>query len=45
MKMPVLSSRLAALALGTALVLPFVSSAAIAEDKVSVAVNTMQILS
>lgn len=45
MKMPVLSSRLAALALGTALALPLVSSAALAEDKVSVAVNTMQIFS
>ncbi|MCW0980698.1 ABC transporter substrate-binding protein [Agrobacterium sp. BT-220-3] len=45
MKMPGLSSRLAVLALGTAIALPLVPSAAFAEDKVSVAVNTMQIFS
>lgn len=45
MKMPGLSSRLAMLALGTAMALPLVPSAAFAEDKVSVAVNTMQIFS
>lgn len=45
MKMPGLPSRLAVLALGTAIALPLVSSTAFAEDKVSVAVNTMQIFS
>lgn len=45
MKMPGLPSRLAVLALGTAIALPLVSSAAFADDKVSVAVNTMQIFS
>lgn len=38
-------SRLAALALGTALALPGLFSAASAEEKVSIAVNTMQIFS
>lgn len=45
MKMGSNSLRLAALFLGTAMALPLTSVAASAADKVSIAVNTMQIFS